>query len=271
MNKIIIILLMCVSCLMLVYGNALASQKAEANSTADSTLTQVDNSINNSRQFVNPGGIPFPQTNGFFTSPTPDSSFRSVRDWFRSYMGPGKYMLYMTEGVLESMAKGGDVKSNLQIMRSADSVPRIYTDKYKGIRWLWIAIEKPIIKDSKVIGTKRINDLVVTAMVDGEADDADTNSLQVIGKAGLKALSDGNNFMVITAEGAHRKVESSGVGIGFYVSGGTVSESGKSSGTTGGGTGWSKNESGPEDRPWIQGYVGVKNMPVPVITKHVMK
>ena len=97
-------------------------------------------------------------------------------------------------------------------------------------------------------------------MIDGEADDGETNSLQVIGIAGLEAIKDGNNFMMLTAEGAHRKVEASGWGIGFYTTGGLISSNGQESGIMGGGTGYSSNETGPEDRPWIQGYVGCREM-----------
>jgi selenophosphate synthetase-related protein len=102
----------------------------------------------------------------------------------------------------------------------------------------------------------------VTGYLDGEADDGDTNSLQVIGEIGLAVVKDGNNYMVLTSEGAHRKVEAEGWGIGFYTTGGIISDSGKASGIMGGGTGYAQNETGPEDRPWIQGYFGVKEVQV---------
>jgi hypothetical protein len=208
---------------------------------------------------MNPGITPLPMTNGFFTAPTPDSSFRSIKDILRIF-GDGT-TLRMTEGALGELAKGGDIESHLQVIRGSDQVPRIYTKDFKGDKWLTIGIEKPIIVDGKVMGTERLEGLTVTGFIDGEADDADTNSLQVMGKTGLKVLADGNNFMIITAEGAHRKVEASGWGIGTYAVYGGNWDNGKQSGGGGGGLGYASNETGPEDRPWIQGYVGCKEDP----------
>jgi hypothetical protein len=266
MKKIVLI----TTCLMfLVCGNTLASidNDAESHSEAFSGSSITDNSTThiNDRKFVNPGVIPMAGTNGFFTTPTPDSSFRSIRDIFKAFMGSNKYCMIVTKGTLKNMAKGGDVELHLQILRGEDQVPRIYGDDFEGTEYFYIAIEEPVIKDGGLLGTKRIDGLTVTGLIDGEADDAETNSLQVIGKAGLKALADGNNYMVITAEGHHRMVEASGWGIGFYIAGGTVTESGKESATSGGGTGYSKNRTTPEDKPWIQGYVGVRDMPIPPI------
>ena len=172
----------------------------------------------------------------------------------------------MTEGALEQLAKGGDVDSHLQIVRGFDQVPRIYTRNFEGDKWLTIAIEKPILGKNKkgetiVIGTERISDLEVTGYVDAEADDAETNSLQVIGELGLEALADGNNYLVITAEGAHRKVEAQGWGVGTYTVYGANWDNGKQSGGGGGGLGYAWNETGPEDRPWVQGYVGCLGKP----------
>ena len=112
-----------------------------------------------------------------------------------------------------------------------------------------------------MIGTSKVHGLTVTGLIDAESDDAETNSIQVIAEAALKALKDGNNYMILTAEGAHRKVLASGWGIGFYTTGGQVSDGGQTAGIIGGGTGYSTNETGPEDRPWIQGYVGVIAVP----------
>ena len=264
----LIAVLMCVS-LIMVGGNAYAD---EANATVEdvetnASITTNDNSTSNvyNRNFAPVGITPLPQTNGFFTAPTPDSSFRSVKDLIRFALDEGKFMIRMTEGALQKLAKGGDVETHLQIIRGDSQVPRLYGKDFDEAetnpRWLWIAIEKPVIKDGKVIGTKRIEGLRMTGYADGEADDGDTNSFQVIGKIGLQAIKDGNNFLVITAEGAHRKVEASGWGIGFYTTGATVSGDGKNSGVVGGGTGYASNEVGPEDRPWVQGYVGCKEMP----------
>ena len=182
-----------------------------------------------------------PMTNGFFTSPTPDSSFRSIKELFDVF-GDGT-TLKMTEGALMSLAKGGKVDTNFQVINDENRVKRAYNKDFKGDRWLWITIQKPV-------------GFEPTALVDGEADHGDTNSFHVLGRMGLKALKDGNNVMVITSEGAHRMVQAKGWGIGLYVAGGVTSSNGKEAISPGGGTGYAQNTSGTEDMPWLQGYVG---------------
>lgn len=235
------------------WNNAYASSNAEAEAGANATVngfndnSTTENNVNN-RQFVNPGVTPLPHTNGFFTAPTPDSSFRSIVDIIR-VMGKGTEVMF-TKGALRNLAKGGDMEKHIQVVRGADQIPRVYgPDTNENDIWLTITYEN---------AKNQVDCVDVTGYMDAEADDADTNSLQVIGEVGLAVVADGNNYMVLTAEGAHRKVEASGWGIGFYTTGGLVSDSGKSSGVMGGGTGYSKNQTGPEDRPWIQGYFGVK-------------
>lgn len=254
MKKLLIVLLCAVA--LIISGTAYAENdnsesEAEAESNSAATVNGFnDNSTNevNSRNFVNPGVTPLPHTNGFFTSPTPDSSFRSIVDIIR-VMGEGTEVMF-TKGALRNLAKGGDMEKHIQVVRGADQIPRVYGPETDDNEiWLTVTYENP---------KNQVDCVDVTGYLDAEADDADTNSLQVIGEVGLAVVADGNDYMVLTAEGAHRKVEASGWGIGFYTTGGLVSDSGKSSGIMGGGTGWSTNETGPEDRPWIQGYFGVK-------------
>ena len=44
------------------------------------TDSHDSNNVEAARFLPNPGMVPLPQTNGFFTAPTPDSSFRSIRE-----------------------------------------------------------------------------------------------------------------------------------------------------------------------------------------------
>lgn len=244
MKKMFIALFVCVS-LIMVGGNALA-QEANANvQDVSANLSQDSHAISNvyDRKFVNPGVTSFPQTNGFFTSPTPDSSFRSIKE-FLSLFADG-VTIRMSEGAVDKLAKGGfDAEVNYQVVNDNDIIPRAYGKDYKGEKWLYITIEKPA-------------GLKVTAMVDGEADDNDTNSLMVLGQMGQEVLADGCNVLVITAEGAHRAVEAAGWGVGAYATGGITNQSGKESLSPGGGTGYASNSSMTEDMPWLQGYAGV--------------
>jgi len=266
MKKMLIISIVCVG-LILVGANAYA-QDANADAIVSgveagaSISTQSGDVFN--RNFVNPGNTPLPMTNGFFTAPTPDSSFRSIRDILANVEGDGVLEMRISESALKEIAKGADVEGTLQITKDDVIVPRVYTkDTDKKDRILTIAIEAPIYGknangETIVVGTKDIEGLQKTGLVDAEADDGDTNSFQVLAERGLKVLADGNNYMVVTSEGAHRKVEASGWGVGTYGVYGGVSDTGKESGAGGGGFGFAQNETGPEDRPWFQGYCGVK-------------
>lgn len=251
-------------CLFLLIGGTALAQDINTTTEANAGVT-IDNSDNSEsriydKSYVGSGVVPFAQTNGFFTEPTDDVSFRSIKEFIRYAYGPRDNIVGMSEGALEQLAKGGDTKIHFQIIRGNEQVPRVHE---MGInptneRFLWIGIEETVVINGKVIGTKKEENLRVTGFIDSIATNGHTNSFQVIAKAGLRALKDGNNFMIITKEGAHRKVEAKGWGIGTYGTSGNISKSGNSSSVVGGGTGYSDNETGTEDRPWIQGYVGCK-------------
>lgn len=235
-------------------GNASAETSATANAGASAqgggaivdnsaqgggaTVDNSDHSTNTVRNYevVVPGNIPIPGTNGFFTSPTPDSSFRSAKELLR-------FGDKFTEGALESIASNGNVDMNYDYM---NGLVKVSDEELANRRWI-----KIILDDGKVEGFS------ARAIVDAEADDADTNSLQVIAKLALKALRDGCNALVLTAEGAHRVVEADGWGVGFYTVGGAVGNDGLRSVNGGGGTGYAHNATATEDRPWVQGYAGV--------------
>jgi hypothetical protein len=106
-----------------------------------------------------------------------------------------------------------------------------------------------------VIDAKRIAKIVETGIhkgfVNAKADNGDTNSIQVMAKMALSAMKKGANVLYLKAEGAHRKVEAFGWGIGFSQV--KASEDNMSTG----GTGISGGSSGPEDRPWLQGHMFV--------------
>ena len=246
-------------------ANATANTAANAGSNSggntmgqDLAIDQSDHSTTKSkvynRQFVNPGNTPIPGTNGFFTAPTPDSSFRQIAEFIYYLTGDENAVsVQLTEGACEKLAAGGDINSNIQIVRERLQVAKADQD---GVKWITISMIKPIVKDGVLVGVNKAK-LRIAGFATAEADDADTDSFQVIGKLALKAIAAGLDHLQVTAEGAHRKVEASGWGVGFYTVGAQVSSGGQTSGLAGGGMGYAKNEAGPEDRPWIQGNIGL--------------
>ena len=256
-KKMLLIMLIC-GFVVGITSNVMAG---EANSnvedvSASISTTNTDNSNSKiyNRQFPIAGMTPMPGTNGFFTAPTPDSSFRQVKDLIFALTGdPSALSVRLTEGALENLAKGGDVDANLQIVRADVATATADED---GVKWLTLSFIAPVVKDNKVVGVRK-EALSVGAFADGEADDGDTNSFMVIGKVCLKALKANFNHVQITVEGAHRAVEASGWGIGAYTVGGNMSDSGKTAGLVGGGTGYAQNETSTEDRPWIHAIVGM--------------
>jgi hypothetical protein len=268
MFKKMLITLVAVGMIFGMSSNVFADTSADANANTSvgvdnsdrsaATVTIDDHSSSKSkvynRQIVNPGNTPIPGTNGFFTAPTPDSSFRQARELIFYLTGDvTATYVNLTEGACEALAKGGDVDTVVQVVRERLAVAKADQD---GTKWITISVIKPVVQDGKLIRVEKA-DLRVAGFVSSEADDGDTTSFQVIGKAALKVIAAGLDHLQITAEGAHRKVEASGWGIGFYTVGGTVSDGGTTSGLVGGGTGYSQNETGPEDRPWIQGNAGL--------------
>ncbi len=202
---------------------AFAGSSADAGASA--VLQQDNHSIvkaMEARPYAGP--VPIPGQPGWFTTPTPDGSFQSLRAILQ-------YGDVFTEGALENMAKG-KVAVRYMVTNDKNEVARAkFADNLK--RKIKILIVKP---DAKFI-----------AYANGNAKNGKTDSVQVMAAIALKALRDGANVVAFTAEGAHRKVQAFGWGIG--VSGTTASENSMVTP----GLGISGGNSGPEDWPWLQG------------------
>jgi len=173
---------------------------------------------------------------------------------FLRFAGP-----IFSEGALEEMASGADVDVLFQMYNGKNRVKRAeavtVNEEEEASKWIKIILDHngDLAKEG---------DVRFSAVVQAEADDGETNSIQVLAEMALKALKNGNNLLVLTNQGAHRYVEASGWGIGLYTVGSNISDGGGTAGVVGGGTGWATNETGPEDRPWLHGYAGVRANPV---------
>ena len=214
------------------YNDNDQQQKQNQKTSVDIDSNDID------REFPNIGNTPIPGTNGFYTRPTMDSSFRSIKELLSFYDR-------FTEGACEQMAKGGSVNVHLQVIQGHDIITRVKADD-KGDKWIKIVTIKPGLMFS------------MTAIIDGEAKDGDTNSFQVLGKMALKAIADGNNVLYIMTENQHRMVNASGWGVGLYSVGAKVDQDGMNAGVVGGGLGWATNKSATEDKPWFHGFAGVE-------------
>jgi len=90
-----------------------------ANSGSVIDQSGQDNSVrggNGPRYLPNAGVTPIPGTNGFFTAPTPDSSYRDMVEFLR-FAGP-----IFSEGAFEEMKKGADLESKFQMFNTANRV-----------------------------------------------------------------------------------------------------------------------------------------------------
>lgn len=210
-----------------------------ADSTAESTVNgvqstsnlQLDQSDHSIKTYEatdarpNSGPVPIPGSPGWFTVPTPDGDFIAIKDIIQ-------FGSIYSKSALENMAKWGHTRVTYAMINE----DKIETTHKK----IMIVIDPAAIKKVAKEGTH-------IAFVNGSATDGKTNSIQLMAKMALKALKNGANVITFQAEGAHRKVEAFGWGIGFsYVKSGET-------GMGTGGTGISGGATGPEDRPWIQG------------------
>ena len=196
----------------------------EANASVDGVAASISTYSEAMDGRPNAGPVPIPGQPGWFTTPTPDGSFQSLRTILQ-------YGDVFTEGALEKMA-GGKVDVRYMVTNDKDEVARAkFADNLK--RKIKIVIVKP---DAEFI-----------AFANGNAKNGKTGSVQVMAAIALEALRDGANVIYFTAEGAHRKVEAFGWGVG--ISGTTTSEHSM----TTPGLGVSGGNSGPEDWLWLQG------------------
>lgn len=249
---LVLVGVLCLSPMAFADNTAVSSSQTESNSGALIDNSNQDNRVKSiNRNLPVPGNTPLPQTNGFFTAPTPDSSYRDMREFLR-FAGP-----IFSEGALEKMKKGADIEPHFQMFNFANvkrAEPFWHMNGEK-VRYIKVVIDYNG-------NLEKEGEVRYFAAVDGEADDAETNSIQVMANMGDDCAENGGNILVITNQGAHRIVEASGWGIGFYTVGSQVSDGGQTAGLVGGGTGYAQNEAGPEDRPWLHGYCGVRANPV---------
>jgi hypothetical protein len=251
---LILVGVLCLSPMAFADNTAVSQTQSQSNSGALIDNSNQDNRVKSiNRNLPVPGNTPIPGTNGFFTAPTPDSSFRNMVEVLR-FAGP-----IFSEGALDEMKSGADIESHFQLFNSKKRVKRAaapFIDEKEGN----VPHIKVIIDHNGNL--KAEGEVRFFAAVDGEADDAETNSIQVMADMAQDCLKNGGNLMVITNQGAHRRVEASGWGIGFYTVGSQISDGGQTAGLVGGGTGYASNQAGPEDLPWLHGYCGVRMEPV---------
>ena len=204
------------------------STNAEANAT--SGISQTDNSVSTSKQSERaiPANIPVYGGTGFFTTPTPDGSFESLKTALM-------FANMFSEQALVSLAAGGRTK--IFVKDLSPQVSATFEDPNN--KMIKIVLDAP--KGLKYEGP-----------ANGEATNGTTNSIQLMAAIALKALRNGSNVVYFAAEGAHRGVETSGWGIGF------AHTKASHDNVSAGGTGYAAAKAGPQDKPWLQGFAFVK-------------
>jgi len=218
-------------------GNNSPSSAAAAveNNSPSSAAIELDQSVHDNvhnyeatKGHPNTGIVPIPTQPGWFTTPTPDGDFISIQNIVQ-------FGEIYSIGALKNMAKGGHTRLTYAEVNSTKAKSTRDKDDIE----IMIVFKSEAIEAIKKTGTH-------IAFVNGSATNGKTNSVQLMAKMALKALKNGANVIAFQAEGAHRKVESFGWGLGFsYVTAGE-----DHMGT--GGTGISGGSAGPEDWPWLQ-------------------
>jgi hypothetical protein len=207
------------------------STNASAETEAAASVTQIDNSTNKanaSQTRAIPGNVPIPGGTGFFTTPTPDGSFETLKTALM-------FANMFSEQALVSLAAGGSVRIFVK-----DLSPKISaTFEDSNNKMIKIVLDVP-------------KGLTYKGPANGEAKNGSTNSIQVMAAIALKALRNGSNVVYFAAEGAHRGVETSGWGIGF------AHTKASHDNVSAGGTGYAAAKAGPQDKPWLQGFAFVE-------------
>ncbi len=201
---------------------------ATASNNLDQSVHDNVNTYEATKSHPYAGVVPIPGTPGWFTTPTPDGDFISVKDIIQ-------FGEVYSVGALENMARWGKTRVTYAAVNPEKAVSTRHKDDTK----IMLIFRPEVIQVVKKTGTH-------VAFVNGSATNGKTNSIQLMAKMALKALKNGANVIAFQAEGAHRKVEASGWGIGLSY----VSASKDNMGS--GGTGISGGSAGPEDRPWLQ-------------------
>lgn len=164
-----------------------------------------------------------------------DVSFRFAVEFVR-------FISVHSEDNLRRLARGGDYEMHFTPMVNFEKAP---LEAWDGKRYIWI-----VTGDSHPDGFRGV------APYDIEADDDDTNSFQLIAKAALLAIENGDNVLWINYQGWKDRVNASGWGIGTHAVHAQVTPGGTQSTVGGGGLGYSKNTAGTEMRPFIRGWSG---------------
>jgi hypothetical protein len=207
------------------------ADEADADAKAKATVIQIDKSSVKSeadKSRAIPGSVPVYGAPGFFTTPTPDGSFESLKQALQ-------FADMFSEQALIDMAAGGSV--NAYVKDLSPNVTATFEDPNN--KMIKIVLEAP--KGLKYEGP-----------ANGEALNGKTNMWQVMAAVALKALRQGSNVVYFAAEGAHRGVEASGWGIGF------AHTKASHDNVSVGGTGYAAGKSGPQDKPWLQGFAFVE-------------
>lgn len=173
------------------------------------------------------------------------------------------YGHWFTEGALERMAKGGNVKIDYKTIYDGFGAPGLS----ENTKWIYIYVSDAPYEPAKVaVPAGQLRRAQAKSFIVAWSGNEKTTSVEVLGKSGLKAIRDDCNVLHILAHGADIDAISKGWGIGFNSTHATVGKDDAK--TSGGGTGYSRNRGGARSLSWLQGFgITDKNLVPPSIRK----
>jgi hypothetical protein len=201
----------------------------------DITTTRVD--AKGYRGFPEAGNVPIPGTLGYFGTPTPGSSFQSIKVGLM-------YKDVFTVDELKKMSKDNTINGSLGSKVIVTPLVDKVADKDKA-EFIKVLLKKP----GETLEVTLLGYITVKATSKG------TVSMEILAEAALAARDLGADVIHVTAEGVDRELRAFSWGIGLSYSRASISDSESSGGIASGGTGISGGSAGYTDLPWFQIFV----------------
>lgn len=163
------------------------------------------------------------------------------------YMGPG--------GKLHNISPLKDDFFRVKPSWSMNEVSMALGGKVKAVANFWVPPESRWSTSKAMVVEELPKCYVPCGYVFAWAEDSGTTSVDALMGALQAAMIMGGNTFLLVKEGADPLAVSRGWGIGGHTTQGWLWGDGMFGNSAGGGSGYSKNKTGPEGKPHVQGHV----------------